>query len=72
MPRTSRVLTFLAFPVAFLAASISQAQESWDVIHVQGQRIGYLHVEVKPVEDKAGRNTVMVCLLLLLQLFPSA
>jgi hypothetical protein len=60
MPRTSRVLAFLAFSFVLLASSIAQAQESWDVIHVQGQRIGFLHVSVEPVADKANRKLVRV------------
>ena len=32
----------------------ASGQESWDVIHVQGQRVGTLHVRVEPLKDKAG------------------
>ena len=37
-------------------STVAKGQESWDVIHVRGQRVGTLHVQVEPLKDKAGND----------------
>lgn len=55
-----RALRRLVGPLAILLlAAPAFAQESWDVVLVQGKRVGSVHVRVEPLKDK-GRDFVRV------------
>ena len=57
--RFLRLVPLILLPLLLLPAAAS-AQESWDVIMVQGKRIGSINVKVVPLKDRQGRALARV------------
>src|SRR5689334_9655806 len=52
--RLALVLKFgaLALSLAVAGSAAKAAQESWDAVYIQNVKVGYIHIQVKPVKDK--------------------
>ncbi|HEY2159235.1 MAG TPA: transglutaminase, partial [Isosphaeraceae bacterium] len=55
MMRTGRVARWAMMLLALAlttAGATDEPRESWDAIYIQGQRVGYFHIAVRPVKDR--------------------